>query len=102
MKHKIYISGEKPIDIKDWPEYISSKQMSEKVFNIFGISIWIAKLSFIVRKILPRVSYFDGGSYWKFSFYWLKYIVEFSGGKRNKVLYKEITSEDLNKILKKL
>lgn len=101
-KHKVYISNETPIAVKDWPAYISSKQMSERIFNIFGISIWIGNLSFIVRRVLPKFSYFNGGTYWKFSFYWLKFIVEFSGGKKNKALYKEITSKDLNKILKQL
>jgi hypothetical protein len=76
--------------------------MSEKIFHIFGISIWMGHLSFITRRILPRVSYFDGGSYWKLSFYWLKYIVEFSGGKRDRALYKEVTREELDEILRKV
>ena len=93
-KHKIYISGEKPIDINAWSSYILRKQMSERIFHIFGISIWMGHLSFITRRNLPQVSYFDGGSYWKLSFYWLKFIVEFSGGKKDNALYKEVTREE--------
>ncbi len=95
-KHKIYISGEKPIDIKDWPSY-NCRQM---IFNIGKVSIWIGRLPITTSKYIPRTSYFDAGSYWKFSFYWLRFVVEFSGLKKDNTRYKEVTKEELDIILR--
>jgi len=97
-KHKIYIPGEKPIDIKDWPSY-NCKQM---ILNIGFISIWISWSSIYILRLIPRVAYFNGGCYWKLSFYWLKLIVEFSGPKKDTTKYQEITKEELDQLLTEL
>jgi hypothetical protein len=95
-KPKIYISGEKPIDINKCPSY-NTRQM---IFNIGKVSIWIGKIPFKKPKYIPRTSYFDAGSYWKFSFYWLKFVIEFSGLKKDNTRYKEVTKEELDLILR--
>ena len=97
-KHKIYISGEKPIDIKDWPAY----NAGQMIFNIGKVSIWIGKIPFKRPKYIPQTSYFDAGPYWKFSFYWLKFVIEFSGPKKDNTKYKEVSKDELDKILRDL
>jgi hypothetical protein len=49
----------------------------------------------------PRCSYFDGGSYFKLSFYWFQSLIEFSRTKKNKCVYKKISFEEMEEILKK-
>lgn len=97
-KHKIYISGERPIDIKDWFAY----NTRQRVFNIGKVSIWMGKLPVLTSKYIPRTSYFDAGSYWKLSFYWLKFVIEFSGPKKDNTKYKEVSKDELDKILREV
>lgn len=66
------------------------------------INVWFGHMPYFNSRVLPRVSWFDGGSYWKFSFRWLRYLLEFSGPKKDKTVYKEISKEELDKVLKDL
>lgn len=70
--------------------------------NIGPVNVWFAWVPLFTSKIVPRLSFFNGGKYWKFSVYWLKYLLEFSGPKKDKTVYKKITSKELDKILKDL
>jgi len=71
------------------------------ILHIGKISIYIAtNVKFLKFAWFPKYSYFDGGSYFKLSFYWFYYLVEFSRTKKDKKIYKKITSEELDKILK--
>lgn len=63
------------------------------------ISIWFDWVPLFQMKVYPRFSFFNGGKYWKFSIYWLKYLLEFSGPKKDNTVYKQVTSEELDKIL---
>jgi hypothetical protein len=67
--------------------------------SIGKISIWFDWVPLFQTKIYPRLSFFNGGKYWKFSIYWLKYLLEFSGPKKDNTIYKQVTSEELDKIL---
>ena len=96
-KHKVYISGYLPFDAQDFLSY--NNQM---IFNIGNISIWAGNLSLKKNTLLPRVSYFDGGSYWKFSVIWFKFLLELSGSKKDNTVYKEVTKDELDKILSEL
>lgn len=72
------------------------------IFHIGQTSIYIAnKVKYLKFSWFPRYSYFDGGSYFKLSFYWFYTMIEFSRSKKNKTVYKNITSEELDKILKR-
>jgi hypothetical protein len=72
------------------------------IFHIGKISIYIAtRLKFLKFSWFPRYSYFDGGSYYKLSFYWLYSLIEFSGSKNDTCVYKRISSKKMNEILKK-
>ena len=72
------------------------------IFHIGKTSIYIAnKLKYLKFSWFPRYSYFDGGYYFKLSFYWFRGLLEISGPKKNKCVYKKITSEELIKILKR-
>ena len=72
------------------------------IFHIGKTSIYIAtRLKFLKFSWFPRYSYFDGGSYYKLSFYWLYSLIEFSGPKNNTCVYKKISFEKFEKILKK-
>lgn len=97
LKHKVYISGYPPLDVQDFLSY--NHQM---IFHIGRISIWWGKLSLSKNTILPRISYFDGGCYWKFSVTWFKFLLELSGNKRDNKVYKEVSKEELDKILRDL
>lgn len=72
------------------------------IFHIGKTSIYIAnKLKYLKFSWFPRYSYFDGGSYFKLSFYWFYALIEISRPKKNKRVYKKITSKKINKILKR-
>lgn len=72
------------------------------IFHIGQTSIYIAnKLKYLRFSWLPRYSYFDGGSYFKLTFYWFYALVEFSRPKKNKCVYKKISFEKINEILEK-
>lgn len=72
------------------------------IFHIGQTSIYIAnKIKYLKFSWFPRYSYFDGGSYFKLSFYWFYALVEFSRPKKNKCVYKKISFEKMDEILKK-
>jgi hypothetical protein len=72
------------------------------IFHIGQTSIYIAnKIKYLKFSWFPRYSYFDGGSYFKLSFYWFYALVEFSRPKKNKCVYKKISFEKMNEILEK-
>lgn len=70
--------------------------------NVGPVNVWFDWVPLFTLKVIPRLSFFNGGKYWKFSIYWLRYLLEFSGPKKDKKVYKEITSQELNKILSEL
>ena len=70
--------------------------------NIGRVNIWVGWVNFFTLKWIPRFSFFNGGKYWKVGMYWLKYLIEFSGPKKDNTVYKKVTSEELDKILKEL
>ena len=70
--------------------------------KIGSINIWFDWVPLFNSKPVPQFSFFNGGKYWKFSIYWFKYLLEFSGPKRDYIVYKRVTSEELDKILKEL
>lgn len=70
--------------------------------KIGPINIWFDWVPLFVLKTFPSFSFFNGGKYWKFSIYWLRYLLEFSGSKKDKNIYKRVTSKELDKILKQL
>jgi len=76
--------------------------VKQMIFNIGKTSIWLGTFPFAKANYLPKTSFFDGGSYWKFSFYWLKFVIEFSGFKKDNTKYKEVTKQELDQILKGL
>ena len=72
------------------------------IFHLGKTSIYIAnQVKFLKFSWFPRYSYFDGGSYFKLSFYWFKSLVEISRTKKDKCVYKKISLEELDKTLKK-
>ena len=76
--------------------------LANMIFHIGKTSIYIAtRLKFLKFSWFPRYSYFDGESYYKLSFYWLYSLIEFSGPKNNTCVYKKISFEKFEKILKK-
>jgi hypothetical protein len=68
--------------------------------SLFYISFWFEWVPFVSFRYLPGASWFNGGRYWKLSFYWLRFILEISGPKKDKKTYKQVTPEELDKILK--
>lgn len=78
------------------------KGMKQAIFNIGKISIWFGSLPSLKQTLIPRFSYFNGGCYWKLSMYWSKYLLEFSGQKKDNTVYKHITYKELDKIFKEL
>ena len=72
-----------------------------KIFHIGCISIYIGHHTWVTKKVLPRFSYFNGGSYYKISLDWLHFIFEISSNKKDKITYQKITREELDQILKK-
>lgn len=70
--------------------------------KIGPINIWFGYIPVFELRLLPRFSFFNGGGYWKFSISWLKYLLEFSGPKRDNTVYKKVTSQELDKILRDL
>jgi hypothetical protein len=71
------------------------------ILHVGKTSIYIAtNVKFLKFAWFPKYSYFDGGSYFKLSFYLFKSLIEFSRSKKDKCVYKKITAEELDKILK--
>jgi len=69
------------------------------IINIGTISIWVGNIPLKKNTFLPKFSYLDGGCYWKASMLWFKFLLEFSGPKEDNTIYKEVTKEELDKIL---
>ena len=72
------------------------------IINIGSLSIWVGNIPLKSNALLPRFRYFNGGSYWKLSFLWFKFLFEFSGLKEDNTVYKQVTSEELDNIIKDL
>jgi hypothetical protein len=72
------------------------------IINLGTISFWIGNIPLKKNALIPRFRYFDGGSYWKLSFLWFKFLLEFSGPKTDTKTYKIISKQELDIILKDL
>lgn len=72
------------------------------IINIGKLSIWAGSVPFTENIYVPRFSYFNGGSYWKLSFLWFKFLLELSGSKVDNRFYKEVSKEELDAILNEL
>jgi len=72
------------------------------IFNIGTLSIWVGNIPLKKSTFLPRFRYFDGGCYWKLSFLWFKFLLEFSGPKQDNREYKQVTKQELEKIIRGL
>lgn len=70
--------------------------------RIYKLNIWFDWVPLFHLKAYPKFSFFNGKKYWKFSIYWLKYLLEFSGPKRDNINYKVVTKEELDRILLEL
>jgi hypothetical protein len=70
--------------------------------KIGPLNIWLGYIPTFRFRYFPRFSFFNGGCYWKITISWFKYFLELSGTKRDNTVYKEVTSEELDKILKEL
>jgi len=86
---------------KEHPPH-SVKENINMILHVGKISIYIAtNVKFLKFAWLPRYSYFDGGSYFKLSFYWFKSLIEFSRLKKDKLVYEKVSFEEFEEILKK-
>jgi len=74
----------------------------DMIINIGSLSIWVGNIPLKRNAIIPRFHYLNGGCYWKLSFLWFKFLLEFSGLKEDSTVYKQVTSEELDAILKEL
>jgi len=72
------------------------------LLNFGQLSIWSGTIPISKKLYLPRITYFNGGSYWKVGFRWFKYLLELSGSKTNSTSYKRVTSKELDIIIKKI
>ena len=70
------------------------------IINIGKLSIWCGNIPLKKNVLLPHFSFLDGGSYWKASALWFKFYLELSGLKRDNKVYKEVSKEELDNILK--
>ena len=72
------------------------------IINMGKLSLWAGNIPLVKNVYVPQFSYFDGGCYWKFSFLWLKFLLELSGSKIDNKVYKEVSNEELDTILSEL
>jgi hypothetical protein len=72
------------------------------IINTDKLSFWAGNIPLVKNVYFPRFSYFDGGSYWKLSLLWLKFLLELSGSKIDNKVYKEVSNEELDTILSEL
>lgn len=70
------------------------------IINIGKLSLWAGNIPLKKKAYLPRFSYLDGGSYWKVSALWFKFYLELSGPKADKKVYKEVSKQELDQILR--
>ena len=79
-----------------------------KIFHFGKTSLYIGPMLVLrpfgndMNKYIPSFFYFDGGSYFKTGFYFLHYIFEFSRSKKDNTVYKELSKEEVDKILNEL
>jgi len=66
------------------------------------VNFWFGWVPLFRFRYLPCCSWFNGGSYWKLSFYWLRYLLEISGPKKDNNFYEKVTLEEFNKTLKRI
>ena len=72
------------------------------IINIGPLDLWVGNIPLKKNVFLPKFSYLDGGCYWKLSFLWFKFLLELSGLKEDNTIYKEVTKEELDDIIKDL
>ena len=72
------------------------------ILNTGKLSLWAGNIPLKNNSFLPHFSYLDGGSYWKVSVLWFKFYFELSGPKKDNKVYKEVSKEELDKILKEV
>jgi hypothetical protein len=78
------------------------RHSANMIFYLGKTSIYIAnQVKFLKFSWFPRYSYFDGGSYFKLSFYWFKSLIELSRPKKNNKIYKKVSYKKINRTLKK-
>ena len=79
-----------------------------KIFHFGKTSLYIGPMLLLrpfgkdMNKYIPTPFYFDGGSYFKIGFYFLHYIFEFSRSKKDNTVYKELSKQEVDKILTEL
>jgi hypothetical protein len=72
------------------------------ILNFSKYSVWSGKIPVFDSKPIPKLSYFNGGSYFKIGFRWFRYLIEFSGPKKDTNSYIRTTSKQLSKELSAL
>ena len=72
------------------------------IINIGKLSIWAGNIPLTKSVYIPRLSYLNGGCYWKISLLWFKFLLELSGPKADNRVYKEVSKEELDTILSEL
>ena len=72
------------------------------IINMGKLSFWAGNIPLVENVYIPRFFYLDGGCYWKFSFLWLKFLLELSGSKIDNNVYKEVSKEEQDAILSEL
>ena len=72
------------------------------IINIGKLSLWTGNIPLTKSVYIPRLSYLNGGCYWKLSLLWFKFLLELSGPKTDNRLYKEVSKEELDIILSEL
>lgn len=78
------------------------RHSANRIFHFGKTSVYFAsRLNFLKFSWLPKYSYFDGGSYFKFSFYWLRGLMELSRPKKDNKSYQKVTYKEVDQILKK-
>jgi len=68
------------------------------IISIGPLDLWVGNIPLKKYALLPRFRYFDGGSYWKLSFLWFKFLLELSGSKVDNKVYKEELDTILNEL----
>ena len=72
------------------------------IINIGKLSLWTGNIPLTKSVYIPRLSYLNGGCYWKLSLLWFKFLLELSGPKTDNRVYKEVSKEELDIILSEL
>jgi hypothetical protein len=72
------------------------------ILNFSKYSIWSGKFPVADTKFIPKLSYFNGGCYFKIGFRWFRYLVELSGPKKDTTVYVKKTKKEIDIILNNL